>query len=86
MIYETSNKEATNLVKGGISTHAIWQQPELEYGALDHSAILNLYEEQQYLFFMFFISHIDVLYSIAHFECNLNIFYISYAPWCKMFP
>ena len=33
-----------------------------------------------------FISHINFLYCFAHFECNTNIFHISYAAWCRMFP
>ena len=32
---------------------------------------------------MFFTSHIDILYSFAHFEPNLNIFHISYVTSCK---
>ena len=59
--------------------HALSEEPKLESGALDRSSILTLYEEGQYLFFMFFISHIDFVYSFAHFEPNLNIFHVSYA-------
>ena len=33
-----------------------------------------------------FISHIDFLYCFAHFERNTNIFHMSYAAWCIMFP
>ena len=44
MTYETSNKEATESVKSGIWTHALSQEPKLEFGALDRSVILNLYE------------------------------------------
>ena len=95
MTYETSNKDATESIKSGIWTHTLSQEPEIESGPLDRSAILTLYQERQYLLYMLFISHIDlryafahvdVLYSIAHFECNLNIFDISYAPWCRIFP
>ena len=58
MTYETSNKEATESVKSWIWTHALSQEPELESGALDRSAILTLYEKGQYLRFMlFYISH-----------------------------
>ena len=58
MTYETSNKEATQSVKSGIWTHALSQEPELESGALDRSAILTLYEKGQHLRFMlFYISH-----------------------------
>ena len=73
-------------MKSEIWTQALSQEPELESGALASSAILTLYEEREYLCFMFFISHIDFLYYFAHFEPNLNIFYISYAPSCWMFP
>ena len=54
MTYETSNKEATESVKSGIWTHALSQEPELESGALDRSAILTLYEKGQHLCFMLF--------------------------------
>ena len=79
MTYEISHKDSTEFVKSGIRTHSLSQEPELESGALDRSASLILYEEGQYLFVLFFISHIDFLYSFAHFEPNLNIFDISYA-------
>ena len=83
MTYATSNKDSTKLVKSGMWTHTLSQEAQLESSALDRSTILTLYEKGQYLFFMFFISHIDFH---AHFEPNLNIFYLSYAAWCRMFP
>mgnify|MGYP006973851245 CR=1 FL=1 len=87
MTYETSNKEATKFVKSGIWTDAVSQKLELQFGALDRSTILTLSEEGQHLLFMFFICHIDLLYSFAHFEPNLNIFWhISYASWYRIFP
>ena len=56
--YETSNNEATEFVKSGILTHALSQEPELDSGAFDRSAILTLYEKGQYLRSMlFYISH-----------------------------
>ena len=51
-------EDATQIVKTGIWTHALSQEPELESGALDRSAILTLYEKGQHLRFMlFYISH-----------------------------
>ena len=73
MTYATSNKDGTEFVKSGIWTHALSQEPELESGALDRSAILTLYEEGQYLYFMFFISQIDFVYSFAQ-VCMLMSF------------
>ena len=73
-------------MKSAIWTQALSQKRKLEFGALDRWAILALYEEEQHLFFMFLISHINFLYSFANFEPNVNFFDISYAPSCKMFP
>ena len=70
--------DAREFVKSGIWTNALSQEPELESGALDRSAILTLYIEGKYLFVMFFISDINFVYSFAHFEPNINIFHISY--------
>ena len=65
MTYENSKKNAIDFVKSDIRTQALSQEPKLGFGALDRSTILTLYEKGQYLFFMFFISHIDFLYSFA---------------------
>ena len=86
MTYDTSNKDATEFVKSGIWTHALSQEPKLDSGSLERLALLTLYEEEQYLLFWFIISHIDFPYSLAYFKPNQKIFWISYGPWCRMFP
>ena len=84
MTYKTDKNEATKFFKSRIWTHALSQEQELESSTLDRSAILTLYKEKKHLLFKFFISHIDFLYSFAHFEPNVNIVHISYAPWCRI--
>ena len=69
MTYETSNKDATEFVKGGIWIHTCSQEPELQFGAL------CMKKDKHYFLYILHLRSISFTWTqskyLPHLLCNL---------------